>query len=160
MNLSPTTLCIVDMQTGFPAYKGCVREVVREVKLAIKRNAGIIILEYKNAGRTISAIRKLTDGYEHAIRVVKYEDDGSSEMLRESKSANIPTRKIRFVGVNRTACVRATVSGTKRRTKRRKIPVKVEIAINATWDEGFYEEGVRTLTKLGKIIGVPNENHS
>jgi len=59
-----TTLCIVDMQTEFkrPAKK-CLEEVCRQIKLAKRRNAGIVILEYSDCGPTLPEIKRLLKPY-------------------------------------------------------------------------------------------------
>lgn len=149
-----TTLCIVDMQTSFETAKMCLTEVCYQIRLAKRRNAGIVILEYGDEpdyqyGKTHSRIKKLLCSYNRKIYVKKSGDGGGAEFIAAAAKKNFDISKVRFVGVNRCACVKLTI----REFKRAKRKAKVEIAIAATWCEPPIEDGERILRRLGTFVG-------
>jgi len=91
-----TTLCIVDMQIVFenPAKK-CLEEVCRQIKLAKRRNAGIIVLEYEGCGPTLPEIKQLLKSYKRKTYKQKTMDGGGKEVLAAAKRRGFPTHKIR-----------------------------------------------------------------
>ena len=126
------TLVIVDMQTGFDetAHR-CKEQVIREVKRAKRRGAGIVVLEYTGDffryGRTYLEIRKLLKGYGRKTFAKKRNDDGSKECIRAANRNGFPLDKVRVVGVNRSYCVWGTIDGL-----RRKIKTDIQVMMDAT----------------------------
>lgn len=109
----PTTLAIVDMQQAFAASMNpkTVIAVGKEIEKAKKRNAGIVLIEYKNVGRTHAVFYEMLDGYENVARVLKGKNDGSAQFLRAAMKNGFNTRKVRVCGVNTCYCVSETVTG-------------------------------------------------
>jgi nicotinamidase-related amidase len=145
-----TTLCIVDMQTEFakPAKK-CLNEVCRQIKLAKRRNAGIIILEYKHCGPTLPEIKSLLKSYKRKTYKQKTMNGGGTEVLAAARRKGFPTNKIRFVGVNRSYCVYETVSEYNYKNRFQGTP---EIAIAATWCSASPRSGRAKLRTVGKFV--------
>ena len=105
------TLVVVDMQYRFRASRNKrVRDnCIREVKLAMKRQSDIILLEYIGFGKTLPSIKNAISSYPKAIVVRKGDDDGSKEVAKAIKSYKL-SRKLRVVGVNTDCCVYQTTS--------------------------------------------------
>jgi len=145
-----TTLCIVDMQTTFekPAKK-CLDEVCHQIKLAKRRNAGIIVLEYTECGPTPPKIKSLLKSYKRKTYKQKTCDGGGKEVIAAAKRKGFPTNKIRFVGVNRSHCVYATVSEYNYKSR---FQGKSEIAIDATWCSANPRAGRAKLRTVGKFV--------
>ena len=149
---SKTTLCVVDMQPYFSKTAlRCLNEVLIEIKKAKRRNAAIVILEYDGLGPSYDEIDKLIEGYPHCAITSKSLDGGGEELLNELECYNWPADKVRFVGVNRSYCVRSTVKEFLDLTKKNNVPSQVEIVARATWCE-YPSSGLRGLKKLGKVI--------
>ena len=145
-----TTLCIVDMQTVFkkPAKK-CLEEVCRQIKLAKRRNAGIVVLEYEDCGPTLPEIKRLLKSYNRKTYKQKTMDSGGKEVLAAARRKGFPTHKIRFVGVNRSCCVYETAADYNTRTK---FKGTTEIAIDATWCSRSPRAGRAMLKTVGKFV--------
>jgi len=145
-----TTLCIVDMQTEFerPAKK-CLTEVCRQIKLAKRRNAGIVVLEYTDCGPTLPEIKRLLKPYKKKTYKQKTLDGGGAEVIAAAKRKGFPTNKIRFAGVNRCYCVYDTVSEYRHKGKWKNT---AEIAIAATWCSDSPRSGKSKLRKIGKFV--------
>lgn len=142
-----TTLCIIDMQSRFsPTANYCLNNVCHQVKLAKKRKAWIVVIEYRNCGKTFKEIKSLLASYKQVIYVEKNNTGGGKEFLEAAKKANFNTNKVRFVGVNRTCCVLETVKEIIDL-----INCRVEIVTNATWCLNP-TDGLKKLRELGKII--------
>jgi hypothetical protein len=116
------TLVIVDMQ--HPFVSACkdphlVPAVVAQVKLAIERNWGIVLIEVKPwaYGQTVKPIMELLDGkYDRYVACTKEGDDGSAEVLAACKeNPKLPGDVFRVTGVLIGACVLSTAWGLTRR---------------------------------------------
>ena len=118
-----TVLCIVDMQPYFKTHKKCLDEVIHQVKLAKRRKAPIVILEYKKCGPTHERILDELKGVKKVIIKQKEDDDGSREFLNAVK--NIKYKKVRICGVNACYCVYETALGIKAEG------IKLELPSNA-----------------------------
>lgn len=142
-----TTLCIIDMQHEFekPA-KRCLDEVCRQIKLAKRRHAGIIVVEYENCGPTFSRIKALLKPYKRKTYKKKGYDGGGLEVLSAARRKGFSIDKIRFAGVNRSYCVSETIAEVIARH-----PGKIEIAIDATWCRNP-REGRNKLRRIGKFV--------
>lgn len=124
-----TTLCIVDMQATFGAYEHCLDEVCHQVKLAKRRNAGIIVIEYRGSGPTVAPIKDLLKYYRKKVYTKKNANGGGSELLAAAKRKGFPVNKVRFTGVNRSWCVFSTIVQYQNLSG----GGKIEIATRATW---------------------------
>lgn len=104
-----TTLVIIDMQENFPASNRVLKEVLREVEIALLNSWAIVVLEYHNQGQTHAEIMSLVKtSSRHAVKT-KYKDDGAREVHDACKKRGFPTDRLRVCGVNTHACVNATV---------------------------------------------------
>lgn len=114
-------LIVIDMQpAGFPLALGVRREVMREMRLAIRSGWLIVVVEYdlECAGPTDSRITALLEesGYTNWLPVKKKAEDGSQEiaaalapLLGGIRNQNVPA--FRIVGVTTDDCVSKTVHG-------------------------------------------------
>lgn len=115
--MSGTTLCVVDMQPIFLAYAECENAVLREIRLARRRNDGIVFLEMNVVkGSHKGTIPKLLNeakrgGYNKVAVSVKRYADGSLQFLNAARRRGFNISKIRVCGVNRHACVKNTIEG-------------------------------------------------
>ena len=100
-----TALCIVDMQPSFRASALCLDAVLREIKLAKKRKALIVLLEYEEEEPSYKKILDSLADYRDVCYYTKDEDDGSSHVLRAIEGK---TKRVRVVGVNGCWCVDET----------------------------------------------------
>lgn len=150
-----TTLCIIDMQPFFSLRKKVIENVLYEIKLAKRRKAGIIVVEYKGGGDTHDDILSMLKDYDEKERVIKNDWDGSTGIIRACKKNKFDTTKMRFCGVYRSACVYATVYGMKRKLQK-PTPIEIEIAINATGctynSKNDMLRGRQCLRKLGRFV--------
>jgi nicotinamidase-related amidase len=107
------TLVIVDMQNNFFATRNTnlKKNIIREIKLSKKHNWPIIILEFANCDRTLLCIRSLLNSYKNCFYEIKYENDGSKEVIHAiNKRITINNSKnIRVVGVETNFCVGDTI---------------------------------------------------
>lgn len=109
--MSGTTLCVVDMQPSFGTFRHCKEAVEHEIKLAKRRNDGIIFLEYYNYGKTIPELTDLAkfNGYNRIGSIWKHRDGGGQEVVKAARKYGFTTERIRVCGVNRGACVSSTI---------------------------------------------------
>lgn len=111
------TLVVVDMQPPFLAPVKDPRlmaAVVAEVKLAISRGWGIVLVEVKpwTYGETAGPIMELLRRkYERFTSCRKEGDDGSLEILEACSKRNYPDKFFRVTGVLINACVATTAWG-------------------------------------------------
>ena len=135
-----TTLIIIDVQTAFIngetlAERNAIAEVERQVRLARRRKAPIILVEMKWANNTLRSIRQLLDDYPYVHLVRKSSPDGSNNILRCAAQHKIPLDRVRVVGTYSDGCVRATIVGLTQRPNVKKIT----IVKKGCWPEfGFY----------------------
>ena len=106
-----TVLCVIDVQEKFSAAKKVVSEVVHQIKLARKRKAGVLIVEYGN-DPSYEEVYDALKGYKDWMVVKKDSDDGSMEVMHAmDKHPRFRGMKVRVCGVNACACVKATAIG-------------------------------------------------
>jgi len=106
-----TTLCIVDVQPRFDAAEGIVLDVIKEIKLARKRKAGIVLVEYDGYGDDISyeEVYKALDKYPFYDVVTKGTDNGGPEVIDIMQAQSYyDFNRIRICGCNACYCVRDT----------------------------------------------------
>lgn len=114
-------LVVIDMQpAGFPLALAVVRQVLREIKLAIERGWTIMIVEYdlECAGPTDSRITALLaeSGYQTWLPVKKKAEDGSAEILAAlPPCATDEPLVFRVVGVTTDDCIAKSVFGLVKR---------------------------------------------
>lgn len=143
------TLVVVDMQYRFRASrdKRVKDNCIREVKLAIKRKASIIILEYIGFGHTLPSIKKLISSYPRALVVRKLDDDGSREVMGAIKSYKL-SNKLRMVGVNTDCCVYATTASLARKNH-----LSIDVIANAC-NSHYIGDHLQGLHDLKRLPGV------
>jgi nicotinamidase-related amidase len=111
------TLVIIDMQAPFIRHctnQQFIAAVVDQVKLAISRGWGIVIVEVKPwaYGPTIKPIMELLEGQYHSFKIVQKEgDDGSQHVLEVCQATQLPDQFFRVTGVLIGACVKSTAWG-------------------------------------------------
>lgn len=113
--MSGTTLFVVDMQDGFYAYAECLKDVIREIRLAKRRNDPIVFVEldpkYNNKTRPELIKAAESGGYKKLAVTTKIGGDGSVKLVTAAKNAGFKYDHVRVCGVNRGACVSNTING-------------------------------------------------
>lgn len=109
------TLVIIDMQSGFGADKipHTAAACLREIKIAKRNKWGIVVLEYDCHDQTIEPIQRAIGGYRLHVKMDKFCDDGSAEVLEAITDYNLPGDSLRVCGINAAACVKSTIRGLK-----------------------------------------------
>lgn len=133
------TLVIIDMQCGFGNANALItiNAVIKQIKRAKKFGDVIFVVEYLPHSQyktTRTEIMEAIGSYAH-IKVYKYDDDGSQEILAACDSPNTIPDVFRLCGVNTNACVQATLRGLHRK-KKYNSSYKLEIvpeACNGFW---------------------------
>ena len=122
------TLVIVDMQPSFKASRAVVSAVEDEVRRAVSAKASVVVLQYRNRGRTHRQIMDLLEetGVRYSV-AWKDRDDGSDHVERICLDKGYERSVFRLCGVNTHACVKLTAVGLTRRYAR----VRIEIATAA-----------------------------
>lgn len=145
------TLVVVDMQASFRAANGkrvrahCKREIER----AMDNGAAIIFVEYVGQGYTIPSLVKMTDEYRRTFFIRKTNDDGSKEVVQVIKSHRLPSRKLKFVGVNTNCCVFETVAGVSSRLRKSSLEV-ISKACNSSM-RYYHTEGLNNLALVKRV---------
>lgn len=108
------TLIIVDVQPGFifmrsPSFDRMIDKLQKEIILAKKKNAGIILLEYEKHGSTIPELRGLLDNYDQYSIIRKDSDNGGIEVIDEIFEKHYDNKEIKVGGIYADLCVKATV---------------------------------------------------
>jgi nicotinamidase-related amidase len=108
------TLVVVDMQRTFKTTENLnvIRACQREIRLAIRRNYGIIFLEFDGCGETICELKDLISRYDKAYFTTKHGNDGSVEIAKLICGHNL-YHNVRITGVNTSYCIYETVEGLK-----------------------------------------------
>jgi nicotinamidase-related amidase len=131
------TLVIIDMQpNGFTTAQNenVVRNILKEIKLARRRFAGIILVEYVGYGLTDIRIRHALNGYVRASTIHKRNDDGGAQVVKIAKQRDYDLSCWRVCGVNVAHCVNATVTTMRELLDpETKIEVKKK-ACNCVWN--------------------------
>ena len=112
--MAATTLCIIDMQPYFRSSQEdfVIDGVIREVSLAKRRKAGIVVVEYSGCGKTDRRIKKAIGRYHKVVWIKKGGDDGSRLILKAiGKKWSYSKKRIRLCGVNTGWCVFDTAVG-------------------------------------------------
>lgn len=155
------TLCIIDMQPKYDASKKVINQVCREVRRAKKNGDGIIVLEYVCAGetpddppvRTHKKIMKTIGDYKSAYVEYKCDDDGSPQIFNVLTGAKLPLGVLRICGVNRFACVIATIEGLIERLPESFIEIIDDAVGNPDyWSDSNFGEGRYTKAYLSSRV--------
>lgn len=85
--------------------------VEREIRSAIERKALIVVLEFKDSGKTHISLMRLLRNYRRLAVSVKTTDDGSAWVTAACREHGFGMKHFRICGVNTDACVLATVLG-------------------------------------------------
>lgn len=106
-------LLIIDMQPRFEAANNMTTRmaVLREIAKARALNMPIIVVEFDGSGLSHAEILEAVKDYPKHVRIVKGQDDGSTEILRACTLASWEPVSFTVCGVNTDACVARTVSG-------------------------------------------------
>lgn len=118
-------LMIIDMQPGFlldSRLPAVVKQCVHQARLAKRRMAPIILVEYgdngvTNNGPTIPAISSILENYPIVHRIIKLYDDVTRNTDKWPDVVRRLVKKIRMLrvcGVNTNACVQSSVTGLHR----------------------------------------------
>lgn len=107
------TLLIIDMQTGFRSARneGLQERIAHEVRLAKRRRAPILVVEYIGFGPTYAPIKHAIGTYRRIATAQKNQDDGSGEIYMLAKRKGFDLGKWRVCGINIAYCVNKTVRG-------------------------------------------------
>ena len=119
MKHSPYTLIVIDVQEGFtqllqPRVAARFLTAVRaQVVQAIRDNADIVIVEYDDEefGATHKNLKRLACNHLNHTFVYKWDNDGSSQIIKALRESEFNTKRFKVVGLNTEACVRETVEG-------------------------------------------------
>jgi len=144
-----STLCIIDMQDHFLETKEArktIPRVVHEVELAKKRNASILILEYRNHGKTNKKVMNAIGKHPH-VNLKKRTDGGGYELQEFCRKKKISIQKLRLCGVNRGYCVFATAL----ELLYIEPGIKLESAVNASWCYSPVK-GLRLLGRVSRLL--------
>jgi hypothetical protein len=107
------TLCVIDVQKRFPAHKKILRQVIKQRKLAMKDEAGIMIVEF-NGSTSHKKIYRVLKEYNKYKIVKKNKDCGTTEIISTMKNTTfLQSNNLRICGINACACVRSTAYGLK-----------------------------------------------
>lgn len=122
------------MQPDFPSSLDTfvIEGVLNQIRLAKRRKAGIVIIEYIGSGKTGNRILKSLTTYQHVICVKKSTNDGSRSIVNAISKHNFSKQCIRLCGVNTGACVFQTAIGLSNKFPKTIIEF-VENACNDDW---------------------------
>ena len=143
------TLVVVDVQPDFYAANGkqFLLNCKREIRQAMKDNAGIVFLEYYGCGPTKIELRKLVDGYERAYFDTKDEDDGSLEVSVLLRKYYLNKKNVRVIGVNTDCCVRSTVEGLTAQL----LNANITVVADACASDFDHAGGIRMLKNMSNV---------
>jgi len=147
------TLLVVDMQDTFKAANvlRVINACQREIRLAIKKKADIVFVEFEHCGHTLSDLTNITVDYNKHYYVTKPIDDGSYDIMKLVRKKDLH-RNFRIVGVNTSYCIYETALGLMNYS--RNITVVAD-ACNCH----NHEFGINKLKELKiKIINSCNDN--
>jgi len=154
-----TCLVIVDMQHYFKAARNqsVIRACKREISEAITNNIPIIFLQYSSSlyNGTLPQLRKMVVRYPYKQYVDKILNDGSDKIAGTLNDWHIRPAQIRVCGVNRCACIKATVSGLLDRYTRSQV-ILIDDAIGDEW-YGNYDLAGSSFNGYGDRIQVVNK---
>lgn len=101
--------------------------VLKEIQLAKRRKAGILVLEYLNCGKTDSRIIQSLENYPYQLTLTKPRDNGSWEVFVALTKPYFNGRKLRICGVNICACILTPIRGVILKWKEKNSDIKLEL---------------------------------
>ena len=110
-------LMVIDMQSSFLDYCApdyitpVIEQVVHQVRLAIRRKAPILIVEFRSSGCTIPAITTLVEPYKLVHTVIKSQMDVTSALPKKCQRLIQKASRLRVCGLYTEDCVCASVIG-------------------------------------------------
>lgn len=107
------TLVVVDMQEEFETAfdPNVVIGVTKEIINTMQKGGAIVFLEYLNCGSVHEGFYDLVRNYDKKSFVIKEDNDGSEELLREIEIRDFNDQWLRVCGVNSNCCVYETIDG-------------------------------------------------
>ncbi len=106
------TLVVIDAQPiEFKAARHPVfqQEVAELVQGAMDRNWDILIIEYTGAGKTLSRVTEMLEGYARKETVEKANDGGGEDVLIGIGQNNFASGDVFACGTNTHGCVQDTI---------------------------------------------------
>jgi len=119
INYSKTPLIVIDMQEAYypsTRRKGVLKAVAREIKDAVKRNALVFFIEfrqYRDCG-TYQSLLNLTKKHDRMLHCEKFDVDGSDVICDFAEVEGVDLsrfKRIKVCGVEANCCVQETVWG-------------------------------------------------
>lgn len=143
--MEPYTLVVIDVQPTFKAASRVLEPVGDEMRAAIRRGLGILLVEYSGQGRTL--VRDVADMYPRCWTIVKHSGSGAREVTQALVRHNLPPR-VRVCGVNTLACVLRTVA---------ELPSPVEVVEKGCWcfTPTSHKLGLQRMRSLPHVQIVP-----
>jgi hypothetical protein len=119
------------MQPYFKAAnnKKLIYSLIQQVRKAKKQKCSILILEYKNCGKTNSLILKHLVNYNNVIFESQSENSGA-KIINKLINDNIIINNIKICGINTDCCVKETVNDLLKNKK-----VKIELLADCCFSE-------------------------
>jgi len=141
------SLIVIDMQKHFDTSKNrkLRLNIKNLIKKSIEKKENIVFVEYEDLGRTIPYLTNLTKEYDKVHFITKEDDDGSYEIIEYFRDNKIPFNKVTICGINKSACVFATVEGLSKRRKRAKIIVDIDACADGYDCDYFTEEDFKEI---------------
>ena len=123
----PYTLVIIDVQHGYTAAENdnLLTNLLKQIKKAKEDDAAILLVNMDLAGtKSISCIWNAVYDYTYFAQVIKYDTDGSSEIIDALKKYRFLNKnKFKVGGVYSNICVTDTVNGLDRKLPEAEIEV-------------------------------------
>lgn len=150
------SLVVVDIQAQFKAAtKPHVRlNAIREITLAMERQAGILFLEFNMFGETLPDVVApvMQARYKRSITAIKDERDGSVFVRKAVQDRAFYSEWFRVVGVNTDQCVLETVRGIRAWFPQ----ARIEVVADACESDWNHQAGLMEIKKLNNV-SIVNE---
>jgi len=102
-------LVVVDVQDHFGGSVHIINSCMEVIRLAMKKNMRIFLLEYKGCGPTNNKIKSLLALYHSVYVLLKHGLSGSYALQKAFDRMNLYPRNVYVCGVYTDWCVEATV---------------------------------------------------
>lgn len=170
----PEALVIIDMQEHFinrkahqDHYPLVIDNTIKQIALAIRRDAPIFFVEYNCTARakekfskkpsdqpTLKELIDLTDGYDKRYFVYKKNLCGGHELLEAFDNYKVDRGRIRVCGVYTTACVLSTVRTFMELSSVTKAKIVQNAVSNGSSEPSWNKEAIHTLATCAPRISV------
>lgn len=124
-----TTLAIIDVQPKYEAFAPILDKVVHQIKLARRRNDGIVLVEFGSDQPSCDEIYEALHGYDKFTVEIKNKCNGSHEIINAIYNNQYTFDQILLCGVNTCMCVKDTLSGIIRMDVSRRVEI-IKDAVN------------------------------